>query len=47
MKKFPSVKQLDKEFGADLKTIAINVDDQSHLEEALQVIKDYEVPCHR
>ena len=43
VKKFPSVKQLDKEFGDDLKTIAINVDDQSYLEEARQVIKDYQL----
>jgi len=41
VKKFSSVKQLDKEFGDDLKTIAVNVDNQSHLEEARQVIKDY------
>jgi thiol-disulfide isomerase/thioredoxin len=43
VKKFPSVKQLDKEFGDALKTIAINVDDQSHLEEARQVVKDYQL----
>lgn len=43
VKKFPSVKQLDKEFGDALKTIAINVDDRSRLEEARQVIKDYQL----
>jgi thiol-disulfide isomerase/thioredoxin len=43
VKKFPSVKQLDQEFGDDLKTIAINVDEQSQLEEARKVIKDYQL----
>ena len=41
--KFVDVKQLDKEFGDDLKIIAINVDNQSETQVARQIIKKFEL----
>jgi uncharacterized alpha/beta hydrolase family protein len=42
--KFPEVKGLKREFGAELEIIAINVDEKNRQEEARQIVKQYKLP---